>query len=352
MSPIQRSRSGYILPPRLRAGDTVAAISLSSGMAEAFPHRYATGKRQFQETFGVRVIETPHALKSDSWLARHPEARADDLHWALTNPDVRGIVAIIGGDDSVRILPHVDTDLIRKHPKVLLGFSDTTIALTTFLRAGVVPFHGPALMTDLAEHGGIHPYVERALRRTIFEPEPHEWEPAPGWTEEFRDWAQEEERDPPRALRPNPGWRWLQGSEATSGPLIGGCLDVLEFLKGTPWWPKPQLWDGAVLMFETSEEAPPPEWVGRWLRNYGHQGVLDRARALLIARPMGYSPEQAEALDRIAVEVLADFGRSAMPLVTNLDVGHTSPMWTTPLGCTVRVDPRTESIRSEEPGAA
>lgn len=335
-------------PPRLRAGDTVAAISLSSGLAALFPHRYAAGKRQFEQAFGVNVIETPHALKDDAWLRANPQARAADLHWALTNPKVHGIISTIGGDDSVRILPYLDPDLIRANPKVMMGFSDTTITLTAFLNAGVVAFHGPTFMTDLAENGGIVPLVEASVRATLFDAQPAPWQAATEWTEEFLDWAEPANQERPRRFVPNPGWRWLQGNSPAEGHLMGGNIEVLEFMKGTRWWPETRLWNGAVLMFETSEEVPTPKAVEYMLRNYGHQGVLDRANAVLFARPMGYSEAQVFELDAVVLGVLADFGRTEMPVVTGLDVGHTSPHVVAPLGCRVRVDPRARVIQSLE----
>ena len=152
-----------IKPPKLKRGDTVAAISLSSGAAHSFPHRYEAGKRQLAETFDLNIIETPHALRSDDWLYHNPQARANDLHWALTNPDIGAIISIIGGYESVRILPFLGPHLIRQHPKIFMGFSDATVTLSAFLNAGVLSFHGPALMTDLAENTGIHPFVEASL---------------------------------------------------------------------------------------------------------------------------------------------------------------------------------------------
>lgn len=178
-----------IKPERLSPGDTVAAISLSSGAAATFPQRYQAGKRQLEQTFGVRVIETPNALQNDNWLYNNPKARADDLRWALENPEVRGIISTIGGDESVRILPYLDLNLIRNNPKVFMGFSDTTITLTAFLTAGVVAFHGPAMLTDLAENGGIHPYVEQSIRQLLFGGDAQGLK-APGmWSEEFLDWS-------------------------------------------------------------------------------------------------------------------------------------------------------------------
>lgn len=107
-----------IKPPKLLPGDTVAAISLSWGGAGVFPHRYEAGKQQLQETFQLRVIETRHALRDAAWLAQHPEARAADLMEAFANPDIKGIISIIGGDDSIRMLPHIDFRVIRDNPNV------------------------------------------------------------------------------------------------------------------------------------------------------------------------------------------------------------------------------------------
>jgi muramoyltetrapeptide carboxypeptidase LdcA involved in peptidoglycan recycling len=105
-------------PPSLRPGDTVAAISLSNGLAALMPYRYAAGKRQIEETFSVKVAETPNAMRDSGWLYHNPRARAEDLHWALRNDAVSAIFSTIGGYESVRILPHLDHELIRKHPKM------------------------------------------------------------------------------------------------------------------------------------------------------------------------------------------------------------------------------------------
>lgn len=342
----------FIKPPRLKPGDTVAAISLSSGMAEMFPHRYEAGKRQFESTFGVRVIEAPNALRADDWLRQNPQARAEDLHWALANPDVQGVISTIGGDDSVRILPYLDHSLISKSPKVFMGFSDTTITLTAFLNAGVVAFHGPTFMTELAENGGIRPEIESSVRAALFDALPAPWQASAAWTEEFLDWSDPGNQQTTRRFQPNPGWSWLQGEEPVEGHVIGGNIEVLEFIKGTRWWPEPALWQGAVMMLETSEEAPSTVMVERWLRNYGHQGILSQLSALLLARPMGYTPEQHGELEAVTRGVLADFGRTDLPLVTGLDAGHTSPHVVVPLGCKVRVDPVSKSITSLEASVA
>ena len=335
-------------PPALRAGDTVAVVSLSSGAAAELPHRYEAGKRQLAETFGLRVVEAPNALRDSAWLHAHPQARADDVHWAFSDDDIAGIVSAIGGDDSVRTVPYLDLDLIARNPKVFLGFSDTTVQHLANLAAGIVTFYGPSVLAGFAENGGIHPYTEQAVRAATFTPEPHALEVAPEWTEEMLDWADASLQERRRQHWPHPGWEWLQGTEPVEGRLLGGCMESLEMAKGTAVWPAPERWDGAVLALEISEEAPPPEQVTYWLRNYAASGVLDRIGALLFSRPLFYSQRRTLELWEAVRRVLAESGRDDLPLVVGLDHGHGSPMGVLPLGCRARVDPQRRSIEIVE----
>ncbi|WP_019587999.1 S66 family peptidase [Deinococcus apachensis] len=335
----------FVRPPRLLPGSRVAALSLSSGFVAEVTGRYHAGVRQVAGAFGWEVMPAPNALRGSEYLDRNPQARADDLHWALGNPEIHGMVSIIGGDDSVRLLPFLDLGLIRAHPKVFLGFSDSTVTLSQFLRAGVMAYHGPALLTDLAENGGIHRFVAEGVRRAVVdEPRPFDLRPAPEWTEFRQDWADETLQEFRRPFQRGDGWVWLQGEAAAEGHLMGGCLEVLDMLNGTPGWPSPGVWDGAVLALETSEDVPPPAQVGYWLRNYAAQGILPRAAGLLLARPRGYTPEMVESLYTWVRRVLAECGRPEMPVVANVDFGHTSPQLTLPLGGQARLDPVTRRV--------
>ena len=341
-----------IKPPKLQAGDTVAAISLSSGAAGEYPQVYAAAKQNVERALGVQLIETPNALRDDSWLYRNPEARADDLRWALQNPVVKGLFSTIGGYESVRVLPFIDPDVIRANPKVLLGYSDTTITHLTFLNAGVVSLYGPSLMAGFADLSAF-PYTESWMKRLL-----SGWhgayEASATWTEDLSDWNASNfgaEAARPKTLHPG-GWRWLQGETRAEGHVIGGCMEVLEMLKGTRWWPEPELWRGAVLFFETSEDRPPPAQVEYWLRNYATQGILGEAAALIIARPRGYTPEQKEALGQAVKKVLLEVNRADMPVVMDVDIGHTTPMMTLPLGCRVAVDAGEKSVELLEPAVS
>ncbi len=341
-----------IRPPVLRPGDTVAVVSLSAGVAAALPHRFEAGRRQLAATFDLDAVDAPHARRDDGWLHDRPEARAEDLHWALEHPDVRAIVTAIGGEDTIRTLPFVDLARVSAHPKVLLGFSDTTVQHLMWRRAGVVSFYGPSLLTGLAENGGIHRYTVDAVRRALFTPEPFALDAAPEWTEEFLDWHRPELQQRRRRWWPNPGWAWLQGDAAVEGELVGGCMEVLEIAKGTTLWPAPEDFDGALLHLELSEEAPPPATVTHWLRNYAATGILSRLGALLLSRPLSYPLADAFRLWDAVLGVLAEAGRTDLPVVANLDFGHSSPMGVLPLGVRARVDPATRTITTLEPAVS
>lgn len=325
-------------PPALQPGDTLAAVTLSWGGPGAIPGRYAAGKRQLEAEFGVRLVETRHALRDPAWIAANPEARASDLMEAFADPEIRGIVSTIGGDDSLRILPFLDLGVIRAHPKVFMGYSDTTVSLLACFAAGLVSFHGPAIMSGFAENGGMHRYLVDSVRRSVFSRAPiGEVSPNPaGWTVERLDWHDPALQTRARALQPAAPWRWLQGEGRVSGHLLGGCAEVLEMLKGTPTWPT--AWDGAILFLETSEEAPPVHYFRRWLRNFGAQGVLHRVAAILLGRPGGGVPDH-EVYDRALVGVVTgELGLSRLPIVAGMDFGHTDPFFVLPVGVRAELD--------------
>lgn len=441
-----------IKPRRLQQGDTVAAISLSWGGPGTFPHRYAAGKQQFEAAFGVRVVETRHALREPEWIARNPRARADDLMEAFADASIDGIIATIGGDDAIRVVPFVDLSVIRAHPKVFLGYSDTTVAHLLCLKAGLVSFYGPSFMAGFAENGGLFPYMEDSVRRTLFSTAPvGVIEPnRDGWTVERLEWADPANQSRRRTLQPStdsaarlivdgsvsagangpddvrgasssgiggtnadalmtvptsgpasesalgphgvsgvsssgiagtgadalmtvptsgsasgsadgsPGarrtlagerdaaagsasrgtWRFLQGSGVAEGRLIGGCLDVLWWVRGSSLWPDAAVFDGAILFLETSEEAPPPLAVARELRTLAAMGLLSRLSGLIFGRPGGGVPIAAfDDYDQAILQVVAgEQGLTDLPIITRMDFGHTDPMCVLPYGVTARID--------------
>lgn len=334
--------SDRIKPKKLQRGDTVAALSLSWGGPGAFPHRYEAGKRQLQDTFGLRVVETPHALDAPEWLERNPQARAGDLMEAFADPSVKAIISTIGGDDSIRLLPYLDLVVIRSNPKIVMGYSDTTITLMACLAAGLVSFYGPAIMAGFGENGGLFRYMVDSVRQTLFSSDPiGTIEPnLEGWTIEFLDWAEPQNQSRRRKLSPSEGWNYLRGEGVRRGHLIGGCIEVFDWLRGTDIWPSSEAWQDAILFLETSEEAPSPLVVHRILRALAAMGVLRRLSGILFGRPGGeVPPERFGEYDAAILQVVVkEEGLSDLPVVTGMDFGHTDPMFVLPLGVQAEID--------------
>lgn len=345
--------AAMLRPARLRPGARVATVSLSWGGPGAFPERYRAGVEQFRSAFDVEVAAMPNALREPSWIADHPEARAEDLHAAFTDDSIDAIVSTIGGDDSIRILPYLDLDLIRMHPKVFMGFSDTTITHMACLRAGLVTFYGPSIMAGFAENGGPFDYMIEGVRRAIFEPSGElGWpENTETWTVEHLEWSDPTNQSRIRERRRTDGWRWLGGQPA-EGPLVVGCLEVLDWIRGTRWAPD---LEGAVLAVETSEEQPSPDTVSRFFRSLSASDSSLKLAGLLFGRPGGWDLDpsaHAEYDEAITHVIRKELGLADLPIVTGMDFGHTDPMWTLPEGMPVRVDPSDRSVRLLRTGVA
>jgi len=331
-----------IKPPKLHPGDKIATVTLSWGGPGQFPQRYEAGKRQLQDEFGVTVVEMPHTLAPADWVRRNPRARADDLLQAFADPSINGIISTIGGDDSIRLLPYLDLDVIRANPKVFMGFSDTVISHMACFKAGLVTFYGPSILAGFGENGGLFPYMVDSVRRTLFSSEPvGVIEPnTAGWTVETLNWAIPENQQRRRALQPNEGWQWLQGKGVRRGRLVGGCFEVLDWLRGTEFWPPREAWQGAILFLEGSEDAPPASALGYFLRTLAAMGTLGQLSGILLARPGGDMPvSQFADYDRVLQEVVSEEqGLVDLPLITHMDFGHTDPVFVLPHGVLAEID--------------
>ena len=329
-------------PRKLKAGDTIAAVTLSWGGPNVFFYRYEAGKMQLEKTFGVKVVEMPHTLSNAVWLQENPQARADDLMRAFADPTIGGIISTIGGDDSIRILPYLDLKVIRDNPKIFLGYSDSTVTHLACLKAGLVSFYGPSIMTGFAENGGMFPYMVDAVKRSLFSSTPvGQIKPnIEGWTAEFIDWVEPKHQTQKRKLHQSSGWRFLQGKGIHKGHLVGGCFEVLDWLRGTSVWPTLDVWQGAILFIETSEDAPSPTDVKRGMRTFAASGILNEISGILFGRPGGQVPvEQFNAYDEAILQVVVNEEElTDLPIITRMDFGHTDPMTVLPLGVDCEID--------------
>jgi muramoyltetrapeptide carboxypeptidase LdcA involved in peptidoglycan recycling len=307
-------------------------VSPSWGGAGAFPHRVERGAQQLA-VLGFRVKLGRHALNTRGFVSDRPENRVQDLHDMFLDPDVRLVLAAIGGDHACHLLPLLDFSIVRQHPKLFMGYSDITVLnVALWKETGLVTFNGPALLTDFAEHPEMLAYTRDGFRRAVCDPAPlGRITPSLDWTEETLDWRTKQDLERPRALTRSAGWTWLKDGVG-EGILVGGCLESLQHLRGTRFWPD---FRGAIFFFETSEEKPSPATVDGILMDYENMGVFDGLRGMLVGRPMRYSEEEKALLREVVLERTR---RHRFPIVSDMDFGHTSPQLTLPIGCRARID--------------
>ena len=339
----------FLRPARLKPGDTVAVVSTSWGGPAAFPRVFDAGIAAIQQ-LGLFVREMPTARRPASELRANPQARAADLNDAFGDPEVAAIFASIGGDDSARILRYLDRDIIRSHPKILMGYSDTCTQLMFAHQLGLVTFNGPAVMAGFAQSAHF-PALSTHVRSILFEPSPtYDYQPFSNWVDGYADWRTADDPSAVAEGRPSDGWTWLNGDSPSRGRLVGGCVEVLEFLKGSSHWPAENWWNDRILFLETSEDSPTVEQVRDWLFNYGVQGIFDRLGGLMFGRARGYTDQQKHELDCMIRSVVVDeFGATGLAIVSNMDFGHTDPQWILPLGVVAELDPRAGTFRLLEP---
>ncbi len=337
-----------VVPEKLNRGDKVVAITLSWGGAGEFLDRFEMGKKRLEESFGVEVVPSRHALRSAEWIYNNPEARAQDLMEAFSDKQVKAIISNIGGDDSIRLIPFVNLDVITNNPKVFLGYSDTTVSHFMCLKAGIRSFYGPALMTAFAENVSPHEYSMRGIKANLFTTDilgniPNNSE---GWTTEFLDWSDPKNQSRKRILKPATGWNFIGSKDVVSGRLIGGCLEALQFLNGSELWPDNTIWDDSILFLETSEEGMEPPVVTRFLRNLAAQGILQRVKGILFSKPGGKNIifERFAEYDNAILKVFKEYGIGIIPIATWMDFGHSDPMWTLQYGALAEINAIEKSV--------
>lgn len=340
-----------IIPNKLKSQDTVATVSISFGTANIFPSRYNAGINELKHKFGVKVKEMPNSLRPHQWLQDHPEARAQDIMKAFEDSEVKAVICNIGGNDSVRIIRYLNEDIIKNNPKIFLGYSDATAIHVYLYKLGITSYYGPTIMAGFAENGGMQKYSYECLKQMICEEGKVKLYPnKDGWTNEFLDWGKPDNQFIKRKLIKGCEPKLLQGNKNVSGHLIGGCMESLELLKGTPFFFRLEDFKDAILFLELSDINLGCNYFMKCLRNYGLMGVFDQIRALIIGRPGEFFDDMSklDAFDEYAKRVVSvEFNHPELPIVSRMDFGHTEPMMTLPYGQVAKLDINDLSLEFE-----
>lgn len=341
-------------PTRLKSGDKVAIVSPSAGLPYMFPWVYEQGLQRISEVFHLRPVEYPTARQSPEYLSKNPEARAEDINAAFADPSIKAIIATIGGNDQIRILPYLNKDIIAANPKIFMGYSDCTNLHLFLWNLGIISYYGGAVMTQFAMGGGMHEYTINSIKRALFNPSMGEVRAAPEWSDADLDWAEPSNLHKKRPMYSSKGWEWYNNhNKVIQGQLWGGCLEVLDFhLSVKHYLPTFEQLDRKILFIETSEEMPSEGRVYCFIAALAELGLLQRFQAILIGYPKAqycgtYPPEGRDAFilsQKNAIKnALKDYSSNIL-VIFDMNFGHTDPQIIIPNGGFTSIDGANKTI--------
>lgn len=312
----KRTTPALIKPQRLRVGDTVGIIAPSSPAFEQGSVEYAF-KRLKKLGLNYKLGKNVFARYGD--LAGRDDARLEDLHEIWSDPSVKAVLPLRGGNGAVRLLPRLDFELIKSNSKILIGYSDITgLLIPIHQRTGLVTFHGPVL-SSFFEAEYTYRYFQKALMSdapigAIEDP------PEPDYKPKY---------PPPRmVLRPG----------KASGQLIGGCLTLVKQMLGTPFEIDTA---GKILFLE--EVGEEPHAVERMLVQLAMSGKFKDVAAIVIGESVdckpGESNRKVSPLNASLESILRGiFASMSVPVIYGLRFGHGVEKFVLPLGLNATVD--------------
>jgi muramoyltetrapeptide carboxypeptidase LdcA involved in peptidoglycan recycling len=331
-------------PPKAAPGDRVAVVSPSFAAPGFAPEVHEQAMRRLTEATGLVPVEYPTTRRLDST----PADRAADLNAAFGDPEIRAVLATLGGDDQITVVPHLDPDLVRSDPKPFLGYSDNTNLLSWLWSQGVASFHGGSTQVHLGPGPALDEIHLRSLRAALLDGGRLEIT-EPGEAEDYGlDWRTPESLASYGARERTEPWTWSGPERSVTGPTWGGCVEVLEWVLIAGRFPADaSVLHGGVLLLETSEDLSPALQVGYVIRSLGERGLLDAVDAVVVARATAATREQpgtvtsraahrAEQRD-VALDTIRRYNPDAV-VVVGVPFGHTRPQWVLPHGGTMTVD--------------
>lgn len=279
---------------------------------------------------GLKVSFGAHVREMNDFDSSSIGSRVSDIHEAFCDDSIQLVLTVIGGFNSNQLLRYLDYDLIRRHPKILCGYSDiTALANAMYAKTGLVSYLGPHYFSFGDKKG--FDYTLEYFNKCLLSVEPFDIVAAPQWSDDR--WANDQKH---RNFFLNEGYWVLREGEA-EGTIIGGNLNTLNLLQGTEYMP--DLRD-AILFLEDDDETR-PEVFDRDLQSLIHQPGFDRVRGIMIGRFQKAS-NMTQALLRLIIASKRELAH--MPIIANVDFGHTTPQVTLPIGGTTHMYARQDDV--------
>ncbi|MCL0312561.1 LD-carboxypeptidase [Apilactobacillus sp. TMW 2.2459] len=309
-----------IIPDKLKSGDEIRVIAPSDSICRVGGLDGNVFSKQKLEKWGFKVTFGKHINEHDILGTSDIKSRIEDLHAAFLDKNVKAIITVIGGLTSNELLPFIDFNIIKNNPKIICGFSDfTALANAIYAKTGLVTYYGPAF-ASLKMSGVTGDYQDHfwltAMTKSKFNLVPSEFWASGAWYN----------KNEKVELYKN-SWSFYSHGTA-EGIVVGGNLDTFNLVQGTPY--QPDL-SNKILLVEFSEGNPWEEF-SRDLASILQ--ASENPKALLIGR----FPKESKMTHERLMYVLDKFPvLQKIPVIYNLNVGHAQPIFTIPLGCSIKL---------------
>ncbi|MDB5166460.1 MAG: peptidase [Candidatus Saccharibacteria bacterium] len=307
----------FIFPDKLKAGDEVRVISPSRSLSIISEETRRIANERFDE-LGLKLSFGKHVEEIDDFNSSSVASRLEDLHEAFADPNVKGILTVVGGFNSNQLLRGIDWELIKANPKIFCGFSDITALNNSILaKTGLVTYSGIHYSTfGMKQH---FDYLLEYFQKAVMSDEPIDVKPSKEWTDDL--WFLDQENRKPI---PNEGWLVIHEGQA-EGSIRGGNLCTFNLLQGTEYMPD---LNNTILFLEDDEESLPHHF-DRNLVSLIQQPSFSGVKAIVIGRFQGASKMTNDLLLQM-IESKAELKN--IPVIANVDFGHTNTIITYPIG--------------------
>lgn len=303
------------LPPRLRVGDAVGLVTPAGAIFDPAEIREAEAA---VEALGLRPVRGRNVLARHGYLGGTDEQRAADIMTMVRDDSVHAILALRGGWGCARLLPYLDYDAVRAHPKIVCGYSDiTALLLGLYARSGLACFHGPVGTSTWDT------FSTSYFRRVLFDGLPVSMPP------------------------PTPGDVWTLTHGQASGRLVGGNLSVLSALVGTPYFPDLR---GHILFLE--EVGEEPYRIDRMLTQMRLAGVFEGLKGIVFGDCRNCAPDQGYVSLSLRQVFEDHFRRYGFPMFYGTAIGHIAGKFTVPVGVEAEMDASSGMLRLLEPAVS
>lgn len=303
-----------IKPPALKPGDTIGLVTPASLLFES--HRTLMEAEEKIHNLGFKTKIGKNVFQRKGYLAGDIDARATDLHGMFKDDNVKAIMAVRGGYGCGQLLPYLNYELIREHPKILVGYSDVTALLIAIHRmTGLVTFHGPVAISTFTD------FTRKYFLEVLGNKEPvGEIEDAP-----YEDNLQTSNRI------------WTVKPGTAEGRLVGGNLTLLQTTLGTPYE-----FDAREAILFIEEVGEEPYDLDRMLTHLKQAGKFKQCRGVLFdnmesVKPATHNPGFNSSLS-VEQVIEATFKDSDFPVCVGISIGHIKDKPTLPLGIRAQLD--------------